>query len=160
MDDRRKERAKKRERLIERSAGGVVVRGADDEVRVLLIRDPYQKWGLPKGHLEDGEGPLEAAVREVREETGLDDLSLRSDLGEIDWTFRRAGRTVHKYCRFYLMESADGETKPEVSEGITECRWLTPTEALETISYDNARTVLERGLEHLRAESPDRATGL
>lgn len=159
MADRPRSGGGKRPRIVERSAGGVVVRRDAEKLRVLLIRDPYKKWGLPKGHLEDGEGPREAAIREVREETGLDDLSLHSDLGEIDWTFRKAGRTVHKYCRFYLMESAEGETEPEVSEGITECRWLTPAKALETISYDNARTVLERGLDQLRAGSPDHATG-
>lgn len=156
MADRQEGHGKKTSRVVERSAGGVVVRRTEGDLRILLIRDPYKKWGLPKGHLEEGEGPRDAALREVREETGLDDLSLRSDLGEIDWTFRKAGRIVHKYCRFFLMESVEGETVPEVSEGITACRWLTAKEALETISYDNARTVLERGLDELEAGSADR----
>lgn len=152
MGDRSKGRAKKPPRVVERSAGGLVIRQAEGDVRVLLIRDPYRKWGLPKGHLEEGEGPKDAALREVREETGLEDLSLRSDLGEIDWTFRKAGRVVHKFCRFFLMESRTEETVPEVAEGITECRWLTGEEALRAISYENARIVLERGLERLREE--------
>jgi 8-oxo-dGTP pyrophosphatase MutT (NUDIX family) len=137
------------ERAIERSAGGVVVRTFDEGVKVLLIRDPYRKWGLPKGHLEDGEGTEEAALREVREETGLADLSLSGDLGEIDWTFRKAGRLVHKFCQFYLMKSTQGEARPDTSEGITECRWLSVEEALELISYDNARGVLQRGVGHM-----------
>lgn len=134
---------------IERSAGGVVVRKEDEGVRVLLIRDPYRKWGLPKGHLEQGEGTREAALREVHEETGLDDLELGADLGEIDWTFRKGGTPIHKYCRFYLMESAEGEARPEVSEGISECRWLPVEEALRLISYDNARAILVRAAERM-----------
>jgi 8-oxo-dGTP pyrophosphatase MutT (NUDIX family) len=144
-------------RVVERSAGGVVVRVSTGAARVLLIRDPYRKWGLPKGHLEAGEGSQDAALREVMEETGLSDLKLGADLGEIDWTFRKSGRLVHKFCRFYLMESSRGETIPEASEGITECRWLSLEEALQTISYDNARAILQRGVDRLRDGDRDEA---
>ena len=61
---------------VETSAGGVVLRTIDRVVHALVIRDPYKKWGLPKGHAEDGESPVETALREVHEETGLDDLTL------------------------------------------------------------------------------------
>ena len=124
--------------------------------RVLLIRDPYRRWGLPKGHLEKGEGTKEAALREVREETGLDDLTLGPDLGEIDWTFRKKGRLIHKFCQFYLMGSEQTETRPETSEGITECRWLPVDEALQAISYDNARVILRRGMDHLQESEMER----
>jgi len=134
------------ERVIERSAGGVVVREFEGNPHILLIRDPYRKWGLPKGHLEPGEGQEEAALREVEEETGLSDLRLRADLGEIDWTFRKGGRVIHKYCRFYLMESDLGDPSPEIAEGITECRWLPVQEALRAVAYDNARVILRRGV--------------
>jgi 8-oxo-dGTP pyrophosphatase MutT (NUDIX family) len=127
---------------VERSAGGVVIRRRDGEAHVLLILDPYRKWGLPKGHLEEGEGEPEAALREVREETGLTELVLGPDLGEIDWTFRRLGRRVHKFCRFFLMHAPAGDTRPELSEGITECRWLPVDQAVEKVTYDNAREVI------------------
>ena len=61
----------KRKARIEHSSGGVVARRVDGSVHLLLIRDPYGKWGLPKGHVENGESSFEAALREVREETGL-----------------------------------------------------------------------------------------
>ncbi len=137
------------ERSVERSAGGVVARILHGNPHLLLIRDPYRRWGLPKGHLEEGEGTAEAALREVREETGLDDLKLGPDLGEIDWTFRKKERLVHKFCRFYLMLSARSDAQPELSEGITECKWFPADEALRTIAYDNARVILCRGIDEL-----------
>src|SRR6185312_5043727 len=60
----------------ETSAGGVVFRTEGTERLYLLIRDSYQNWGFPKGHLEHGEQPEAAALREVREETGLSALEL------------------------------------------------------------------------------------
>jgi 8-oxo-dGTP pyrophosphatase MutT (NUDIX family) len=135
--------------VIEHSAGGVVLRRIAGEAHVLLIRDPYQKWGLPKGHLEEGESPAEAAVREVEEETGLTGLVLGPELGEIDWTFRAGRRRIHKYCRFYLMASRKGDPKPQKAEGITEALWLPVGEAGEQVTYDNARIMIERALELL-----------
>jgi ADP-ribose pyrophosphatase YjhB (NUDIX family) len=138
---------------VERSAGGVVFRRQGRDPHVLLIRDPYRKWGLPKGHLEEGEGAEEAALREVREETGLSELAIGPDLGEIDWTFRRMGRRVHKFCRFFLMHSPAGDPTPELSEGITECVWLPVEDAARKVSYDNARGVILRAARHLRGDS-------
>ena len=130
----------------ERCAGGVVVRSLGDRLHILLIRDPYGRWGLPKGHLEEGEGSEEAALREVGEETGLGDLELGADLGEISWSFRADRILVRKSCRFFLMRSALDDATPEVSEGITECRWLGADEALEVISYGNARAIVARAI--------------
>jgi len=135
---------------VERSAGGVVIRISEKVPHVLLIRDPYQRWGLPKGHLEDDERPEDAALREVREETGLGELTLGPDLGEIDWTFRLRGRRIHKFCRFFLMSSPRGKPRPEVAEGITACIWLPIPAAVETIGYDNARGIIRRATAQIR----------
>ena len=134
---------------VERSAGGVVVRFIEGEFHILVIRDPYQNWGLPKGHLEKGEGSGEAAAREVSEETGLTDLVLGPELATIDWYFRSDGKLVHKFCAFYLMESVSGEPVPEAEEGITECVWMSLEEAAARISYDNARDVVNAAREAL-----------
>lgn len=129
----------------ETSAGGVVYRrGPDGVPHYLLIRDSYENWGFPKGHVERSEPPAAAARREVGEETGLLDLVPRGAVEVIDWYFRFRGRTIHKYCHFFLFESAAGEPVPQVEEGITACVWQPIAAAVATISYDNARNVLER----------------
>jgi len=145
----------KQKARIEHSSGGVVARRVDGAVYLLLIRDPYGKWGLPKGHVEDGESSCEAALREVREETGLTHLDPGPSLGTIDWYFRLRGDLVHKFCDYFLMASPDGNTSPEISEGITECRWLPVKEAIETVAYDNAREVVLRAADVLKSGEAD-----
>lgn len=121
----------------------------DGVAHVLLIRDPYQNWGLPKGHLESGEDAPTAAVREVTEETGLTGLDLGPELGSIDWYFRRDDRLVHKVCSFFLMRSSNGEARPEVTEGITECEWLPVERAVERVTYENAREMIRAAARRL-----------
>jgi 8-oxo-dGTP pyrophosphatase MutT (NUDIX family) len=145
---------KRRQRRAQRetSAGGVVFRrGPEGEPRFLLIRDSYRNWGFPKGHLKAGEPPAEAARREVAEETGLSDLVLHGPIRVIDWYFRFRGKTIHKYCHFFLFESKQGDPVPQTEEGITDCAWYSPEDARRTISYDNARGVLEQATAMVQA---------
>ncbi len=136
---------------LEVSAGGIVFRRTGVEpARFLLIKDSYANWGFPKGHLEDGETPAQAAIRETAEETGLEVLNLHGPIRVIDWHFRFRGRRIHKYCHFFLFESPHGDVCPQLDEGITACRWLVLDEALEVLSYDNARGVLRRAGEMVR----------
>ena len=140
----------------ETSAGGVVYRVAttdDGGARplFLLIRDSYRNWGFPKGHLEEGELPEAAAVREVAEETGVSPLEVRGVIETIDWYFRFRGRLIHKVCHFYLMETPAADTCPQRAEGITACRWAPFEEAERLVSYANARQVLQRAHAMVRA---------
>jgi 8-oxo-dGTP pyrophosphatase MutT (NUDIX family) len=128
----------------ETSAGGVVYRLVEGAPLYLLIRDSYRNWGFPKGHVEEGEKPDGAALREVSEETGLSDLAVRGLIETIDWHFRFRGKLIHKVCHFYLMETAESSTSPQRTEGITACRWLPFGAAEELISYANARDVLRK----------------
>lgn len=139
---------------VEESAGGVVIRRIGGAIHVLLIRDPYKNWGLPKGHLEGSESPEAAALREVTEETGLTDLQLGPRIDQIDWYFRLKGRLIHKYCTFFLIVSPSGEAVPEHSEGITECVWLALDDALDRITYENAGAILETARDMLVATPP------
>jgi 8-oxo-dGTP diphosphatase len=131
----------------------VVVRDIDGVPHVLVIRDPYGKWGLPKGHVEEGEAPEETALREVSEETGLIDVELGPELATIDWSFRLRGKRIHKFATFYLMYSDRGEPVPERAEGITDARWVRLDAAHGEVSYQNATEVVKAAQDRLRDAS-------
>jgi 8-oxo-dGTP pyrophosphatase MutT (NUDIX family) len=96
----------------ETSAGGLVVDLLGDPVRAAVIarrnRAGRVEWCLPKGHLEAGETPEQAAVREIAEETGIEGRVL-SSLGMIDYWFSAEGRRIHKLVHHYLLEATGGE---------------------------------------------------
>ncbi|HVT41322.1 MAG TPA: NUDIX domain-containing protein [Gemmatimonadaceae bacterium] len=156
---RRKPRRGRRPASQEISAGGVVVRRSGAETFFLIIRDSYENWGFPKGHLQDGEPPERAALREVSEETGLGGLELRGPVSVVDWHFRFRGRLIHKVCHFFLMETTETITRPQRAEGITACRWVQYDDAVRLISYENAGAVLARA-NALLAGQPDAAPDL
>jgi len=137
----------------ETSAGGVVYRVEDGTPLYLLIRDSYGNWGFPKGHVERGEKPEDAALREVMEETGLASLTLQSPLDTIEWVFTWRGALVRKQCHFFLMQTSEARTAPQAEEGITECQWSTAAAATRLVRYDNARAVLRMADEIVAAGS-------
>jgi len=138
---------------LETSSGGVVFRESEAVPLFLLIKDPYDNWGLPKGHVEGGETPVEAAIREVAEETGLCELHVLEQLPTIDWYFKDQGNLVHKFCHFFLLQCASAETRPQLEEGISECVWKTLDEALRIVTYANAREVLRIAGERLHSRA-------
>lgn len=146
---------------IELSAGGVIYRRrGDGATEVLLIKDSYGNWGFPKGHVEGEETAAETALRECREETGLDRLRIVGSIGTSDWYFRAANGLVHKYCDYFLVRAeADATAHPQQGEGIQACSWLEPEEALRRVTYANARKVLAVGLELERRGGDDDQPG-
>ena len=114
------DRNRGRHRKVRRAAGCVVYTGTPDQRRYLLIRDPYERWTLPKGHLEGAEDDQAAAVREVQEETGISG-ELGPQIGTIIYTFFHHGQAIEKRVTFFLMH-VDGSTEatPQTSEGISE----------------------------------------
>jgi 8-oxo-dGTP pyrophosphatase MutT (NUDIX family) len=133
----------------ERSAGGVVVHGGQTLVIVPRRRaaDGSRVLGLPKGHIDPGESPLQAAVREVREETGVM-AELVRDLGEVRYWYRREGRLVPKSVLFYLLRYRSGDTGDHDDE-VEEVRWMALAEACTALTYEGERKMARSALEAL-----------
>ncbi|MEA3247063.1 MAG: NUDIX hydrolase [Gemmatimonadota bacterium] len=127
----------------ETSAGGVVFRRDGARTLVLVIRDSHGNWGFPKGHVERGEDAREAALREVREETGVIAGDVVAPVQSISWRFRSRGAQVHKTCHFFALVTDQARTRPQRKEGITACRWVAPDEARRLLTWDNSRGVLD-----------------
>jgi 8-oxo-dGTP pyrophosphatase MutT (NUDIX family) len=132
------------------SAGGVVVRG--DEVVVIVptrrAADGTRVLSLPKGHVDPGETPLQAAGREVREETGVVAEPVR-ELGESRYWYRRDGRTIGKSVHFYLFRYVRGKTADH-DEEVEEALWIPLKEAEKKLTYPAEREMVTRALEDLK----------
>ncbi len=128
----------------EYSAGGVVYRrSAEGHDIVAVQRARHGDWSLPKGHIEAGESREQAALREVKEETGLD-AKIVGELGEIVYFYRRREEgLVRKSVYHYLMEAvSDKLGKPNWE--VSEVRWVPITEAHTLLSYDNDKGVVRK----------------
>ncbi len=119
----------------ETSAGGLIWRPAvQGDFEVALVRpEGRQTWVLPKGHVEKGETPMEAALREVEEETGYR-CHVLSPLTEVRYSFRRSDQFVQKRVLWYWMEPGLKVGKPDGAE-ILEVRWLSPEKAAGFLLY-------------------------
>jgi 8-oxo-dGTP pyrophosphatase MutT (NUDIX family) len=140
----------------ERSAGGVVVRGGEVVVIVPTRRasDGSRVLALPKGHIDPGENALQAATREVREETGIVGEPI-TELGETRYWYRRDGQTIPKSVCFYLFSYVEGSTDDHDDE-VEEARWIPLQDAQSELSHTAEREMVARAAQYLEAERKDR----
>ena len=133
------------------SAGGVVYRRSDEGVEVVLAARRTRRgdlaWGLPKGLVEPDETPEQAAVREVREETGLD-ADVEVSLGEIRYFYVWEGVRVRKAVHFFLMRATGGDASQHDDE-MEEVRWFPLSVALRRATYKGEREVLQHAAARL-----------
>ncbi|HEX6578638.1 MAG TPA: NUDIX hydrolase [Jiangellaceae bacterium] len=130
----------------ETSAGGLVVDRVGAATTAALIgridRRGRLEWVLPKGHVEPGETTEQAAVREIREETGLR-ARIVSALGPVEYWFVADGRRVHKTVHHYLLEATGGTLGTEDME-VSEVAWVPLDELVSRLRHPSERRLLER----------------
>ncbi|HEX9122107.1 MAG TPA: NUDIX domain-containing protein [Actinomycetota bacterium] len=133
------------------SAGGVVYRRSESEAEVVLAARRTRRgdlvWGLPKGAIEDGEAAEDAAIREVREESGLE-AEIEAPLGDIRYIYVWEGVRVRKVVHFFLMRATGGDVSRHDWE-MEDVRWFPLTEAIRAAAYRGEREVLERAADRL-----------
>jgi 8-oxo-dGTP pyrophosphatase MutT (NUDIX family) len=132
------------------SAGGLAVRKDADNLKVALISvgNP-PRWQLPKGLVDKGETPEVAAIREVREEAGID-ADVVSPIETVEyWYQSKSGAQrirYHKFVHFFLMTYRGGDVGDHDHE-VNEARWVDANEAAQMLAFANERKVLAKALE-------------
>lgn len=117
----------------------------DDGLEVCLINPVGRRvWGLPKGGVEPGETPAQAAIREIAEETGISGVVER-ELGSIDYSFyaRDHGGRIHKTVHYFLVRATGGSTAGHDHE-VQEARWVPARDALALMTYPNEREMVRK----------------
>ena len=134
------------------SAGGVIYRRGDDGIEVVLASRRTRRgdlaWGLAKGGIEEGETIEDAAVREVREETGLAG-EIEADLGDTKYFYVWDDVRIRKTVHFFLMRHTGGDSDDRDDE-MEEVRWFPLERALKRAAYRGERDVLQRAAGLLR----------
>ena len=140
------------------SAGAVIFRRDNDEISYLLLHYRSGHWDFPKGHVEKGETEEETVKREVAEETGIKDIKIIKGFKKwIKYAFRQVydleeekGKKapwVFKRVTFYLAETKTDKVK--ISYEHTGYKWLPYDEALEQLTFQNAKEILKKANDFL-----------
>ena len=125
----------------EKSCGAVIFN--DD--KVLVIQQVKGHWGFPKGHVEPGETEIETAKREIKEETNLD-VQINEKYRYVEHYSPEEG--IEKDVVFFVAERIGGEIKVQEEE-VKQTEWLLPEDALERVTYDSSKRILENIIKDL-----------
>lgn len=136
---------------IELSSGAIIFKEEGRIREYLILNYGAGHWDFAKGHVEEGEGPEDTAIREIEEETGIERLEFYPEFKEnIDYTFRTRKYTVYKEVIFYLAKT---DTKTvTLSFEHQGYEWLKYDDAIEKLTYKNAKQLLEKAENFLKKE--------
>ncbi len=136
------------------AAGGFVVRNGAAGVEVLLIFR-RRKWDLPKGKLDAGESIEECALREVREELGISEITIKIPLGRTVHGYRHKARYAVKTTHWFAMSTKAIDFRPEEKERIERVEWVPLSEARDRLGFETLRRHLNAVEEELTSVAAD-----
>jgi ADP-ribose pyrophosphatase YjhB (NUDIX family) len=139
----------------ETTSGGIVFRHIQDQqIQILLIRDAKKRWTIPKGHVEPEEDPKDTAEREIREETGLQEMKVGVWLGKVNFRYRRSHTLVLMTMHIYLVEATGNTNQLKPEEWLTGVKWLSAKEAIDKIAYEDIGKLMLVGMKKVRDNRP------
>lgn len=140
----------------ETTAGGVAYR-LNPETKMLeflMVQDARDRWTIPKGHVEEGETTKQTAIREIREETGLTDVVLKSWLGKINFRYRREHSLILMVTHIYLAEARSSTNNLIAEDWMNGIKWFLAEEAIEKIAYEDISKLMIQGMKRIKDARP------
>lgn len=136
----------------ETTSGGIVFRrnAKTNKLEILLIQDAKNRWTVPKGHVEEGEEPRQTAEREIREETGLQEMKVMNWLGKVNFRYRRTHTLVLMTMHIYLVQGLGDTDKLQPEDWLTDIKWLEATDAVDKIAYEDIGKLILLGMKKIR----------
>jgi 8-oxo-dGTP pyrophosphatase MutT (NUDIX family) len=136
----------------ETTSGGIVFRKdpKDGTLEILLMQDAKNRWTIPKGHVEPGEETGATAEREIREETGLQDMEVLVWLGKVNFRYRRGHALVLMTMHIWLVEGQGDTNQLETEEWINDIKWLKAMDAVDKIAYDDIGKLILVAMKKIR----------
>jgi len=125
------------------SSGGIIF-FRNDGLYVLLIRDAYGRWTWPKGKIDRSETPLEAAIREINEETGITAISKVGEADQVNYCYRMDGVLIYKTVHYFIFDAAEKARPSAQTSEIDAAEWMEFECALRMLSYDGAAELLKK----------------
>lgn len=140
------------EAVHETTSGGVVFRrnASTGAIEILLIQDAKDRWTIPKGHVEPGEEHGATAEREIREETGLQDMEAFVWLGKVNFRYRRVRTLVLMTMHIWLVEAQGNTDALNPEDWLSDIKWFPAAEAVDKIAYEDIGKLMLVGLKKIR----------
>lgn len=134
----------------EATAGGVIYRLSNEgELEILLVADHFNRWTIPKGHIEEGETAQETAIREIGEEAGVHQLEPICWLGKIHFRYRRENILVLMSTQIYLFKALGDTNDIQKEDWMTGIKWYPYDEAVNIIAYKDIAKLMRLGRRRL-----------
>jgi ADP-ribose pyrophosphatase YjhB (NUDIX family) len=137
----------------ETTSGGIVFRrnSKNKQLEILLIKDAKNRWTIPKGHVEPDEEPRDTAEREIREETGLQDMKVMNWLGKVNFRYRRTHTLVLMTMHIYLVHGLNDTDTLKPEDWLTDIKWMPAAEAVDKIAYEDIGKLMLIGMKKIRS---------